>query len=196
MKHDAIVGQGYVSFLPTNSRILAEVSDGGSRIPIHERIELPADLIPEDSRVEIDAKITAGMPRKRSPVCPGSTIPWQFTQPLSNRILHDGTTNDDRAARVREGSSLGRVSKRRCPFLGQTPNPAAPSRAGEDAANRASGLDQLRPLKPSWSGPRPARAGSIIPRACGQARQTRNAPETNPAQPEEQHLRFSALCVI
>lgn len=39
MKHDAIVGQG---------------------IPIHERVELPEDLIPEDSRVEIDAKITAG----------------------------------------------------------------------------------------------------------------------------------------
>ncbi|KAI1075251.1 putative GTP cyclohydrolase II [Whalleya microplaca] len=39
MKHDAIVGQG---------------------IPIHERIELPEDLIPADSRVEIDAKITAG----------------------------------------------------------------------------------------------------------------------------------------
>ncbi|KAI0457837.1 GTP cyclohydrolase N terminal-domain-containing protein [Xylaria acuta] len=41
MKHDAIVGQG---------------------IPIHERVELPEDLIPADSRVEIDAKITAGMP--------------------------------------------------------------------------------------------------------------------------------------
>ncbi|KAK7966156.1 GTP cyclohydrolase II [Apiospora aurea] len=39
MKHDAIVGQG---------------------IPIHERVELPNELIPEDSRVEIDAKITAG----------------------------------------------------------------------------------------------------------------------------------------
>ncbi|KAI1106101.1 putative GTP cyclohydrolase II [Jackrogersella minutella] len=39
MKYDAIVGQG---------------------IPIHERIELPEDLIPADSRVEIDAKITAG----------------------------------------------------------------------------------------------------------------------------------------
>ncbi|EMR61927.1 putative gtp cyclohydrolase ii protein [Eutypa lata UCREL1] len=38
MKYDAIVGQG---------------------IPIHERVELPADLIPADSRVEIDAKITA-----------------------------------------------------------------------------------------------------------------------------------------
>lgn len=30
------------------------------RIPIHERVELPDELIPSDSRVEIDAKITAG----------------------------------------------------------------------------------------------------------------------------------------
>lgn len=30
-------------------------------IPIHERVELPEDLIPADSRVEIDAKINAGM---------------------------------------------------------------------------------------------------------------------------------------
>ncbi|KAI0168198.1 GTP cyclohydrolase N terminal-domain-containing protein [Pestalotiopsis sp. NC0098] len=41
MKHDAIVGQGH-------------------SIPIHERVELPEELIPDDSRVEIDAKITAG----------------------------------------------------------------------------------------------------------------------------------------
>lgn len=39
MKHDAIVEQG---------------------IPIHERVPIPDDLIPEDSRVEIDAKINAG----------------------------------------------------------------------------------------------------------------------------------------
>ena len=39
MKHDAIVEQG---------------------IPIHERVPIPEDLIPEDSRVEIDAKIQAG----------------------------------------------------------------------------------------------------------------------------------------
>ncbi|KAK8041162.1 hypothetical protein PG994_014169 [Apiospora phragmitis] len=31
-----------------------------SKIPIHERVELPNELIPKDSRVEIDAKITAG----------------------------------------------------------------------------------------------------------------------------------------
>lgn len=39
MKHDAIVDQG---------------------ISIHERVPIPDDLIPEDSRVEIDAKIHAG----------------------------------------------------------------------------------------------------------------------------------------
>lgn len=39
MKHDAIVGQG---------------------IPIIERVPIPEELIPEDSRVEIDAKIHAG----------------------------------------------------------------------------------------------------------------------------------------
>lgn len=39
MKHDAIVEQG---------------------IPIHERVEIPPEMVPEDSRVEIDAKIHAG----------------------------------------------------------------------------------------------------------------------------------------
>ena len=39
MKYDAIVSQG---------------------IPIHERVPIPEKLIPEDSRVEIDAKIYAG----------------------------------------------------------------------------------------------------------------------------------------
>ena len=39
MKHDAIVEQG---------------------IPIRERVPIPEELIPEDSRVEIDAKIHAG----------------------------------------------------------------------------------------------------------------------------------------
>ena len=39
MKHDAIVRQG---------------------IPIHERVEIPEELIPEDSMVEIGAKIADG----------------------------------------------------------------------------------------------------------------------------------------
>ncbi|OHE93344.1 GTP cyclohydrolase II [Colletotrichum orchidophilum] len=34
--------------------------DESFRIPIHERVELPDEWIPADSRVEIDAKITAG----------------------------------------------------------------------------------------------------------------------------------------
>lgn len=36
------------------------ISSDYCRIPIHERVELPDELIPADSRVEIDAKITAG----------------------------------------------------------------------------------------------------------------------------------------
>ena len=40
----------------TNSDVVTPNS-----IPIHERVELPESWIPADSRVEIDAKITAGM---------------------------------------------------------------------------------------------------------------------------------------
>ena len=47
MKHDAIVDQG---------------------IPIHERVPIPDDLIPEDSRVEIDAKIHAGYCKSPTPL--------------------------------------------------------------------------------------------------------------------------------
>lgn len=32
----------------------------GSGIPIHKRYEIPEELIPADSRVEIDAKIQSG----------------------------------------------------------------------------------------------------------------------------------------
>jgi len=39
----------------------------GNRIPIHERVELPESWIPADSRVEIDAKITAGTEFSPSP---------------------------------------------------------------------------------------------------------------------------------
>lgn len=40
-------------------------ANNSSRIPIHERVELPEEWIPADSRVEIDAKITAGMQVRR-----------------------------------------------------------------------------------------------------------------------------------
>ena len=46
MKHDAIVEQG---------------------IPIYERVPIPDELIPADSRVEIDAKIHAGYCNDRGP---------------------------------------------------------------------------------------------------------------------------------
>lgn len=52
MKHDAIVEQG---------------------IPILERVPIPDDLIPEDSRVEIDAKIHAGYCKH----CPSTSYPTQ-----------------------------------------------------------------------------------------------------------------------
>ncbi|KAG5985334.1 hypothetical protein E4U55_005418 [Claviceps digitariae] len=56
MKHDAIVGQGCViQTFPWKHKLTI-----GQSIPILERVELPGDLIPADSRVEIDAKITAG----------------------------------------------------------------------------------------------------------------------------------------
>ena len=61
MKYDAIVGQGYVALLvccPTSLRVTTYLTT--RRIPIHERVELPEHWIPADSRVEIDAKITAG----------------------------------------------------------------------------------------------------------------------------------------
>ncbi|KAH8632973.1 GTP cyclohydrolase-like protein II [Alternaria alternata] len=49
MKHDAIVEQG---------------------IPIHERVPIPDDMIPADSRVEIDAKIQAGYCKSLSTLIP------------------------------------------------------------------------------------------------------------------------------
>ena len=73
MKHDAIVSQGSVSFpfpspslftssyLPPHPHISQATNIIFYRIPIHERVELPESWIPADSRVEIDAKITAGM---------------------------------------------------------------------------------------------------------------------------------------
>lgn len=48
------------SIIMRNIFVLGLVDTGFIRIPIHERVELPEELIPADSRVEIDAKITAG----------------------------------------------------------------------------------------------------------------------------------------
>jgi hypothetical protein len=40
---------------------IADTDGAAYRIPILERVELPESWIPADSRVEIDAKINAGM---------------------------------------------------------------------------------------------------------------------------------------
>lgn len=62
MKHDAIVEQG---------------------IPIHERVPIPDDMIPADSRVEIDAKIQAGYCR----YSPSSDHPHLSTSPPVQRAF-------------------------------------------------------------------------------------------------------------
>lgn len=74
MKHDAIVGQGYVA---SSSRVPSVESTTFltfCSIPIHERVELPEDWIPADSRVEIDAKITAGKTIATLRACPVSCV--------------------------------------------------------------------------------------------------------------------------
>jgi len=63
MKHDAIVEQG---------------------IPIHERVPIPDELIPADSRVEIDAKIHAGYCKLpiSHPVADLYGRMWVFREPM------------------------------------------------------------------------------------------------------------------
>ncbi|OAQ68273.2 GTP cyclohydrolase II [Pochonia chlamydosporia 170] len=59
-------GSGVVIYFRKEGRALGEVTKSRvaeaypTSIPILERVELPEELIPADSRVEIDAKITAG----------------------------------------------------------------------------------------------------------------------------------------
>jgi GTP cyclohydrolase II len=73
MKHDAIVDQG---------------------IPIHERVPIPDDMIPADSRVEIDAKIQAGYctctPSPITLSC--SDIPMQRVSSLVELMLTPAVT--------------------------------------------------------------------------------------------------------
>jgi hypothetical protein len=52
-------------------------------IPIHERVELPEELIPADSRVEIDAKITAGY------FTAGKRLTTEELQAVQGRIWED-----------------------------------------------------------------------------------------------------------
>ena len=54
-----------------------------SGIPIHERVPIPEELIPEDSRVEIDAKIHAGY-------CKNHTFEQQMYYELTFRPVTTG----------------------------------------------------------------------------------------------------------
>lgn len=96
-----------------------------SRIPIHERVELPESWIPADSRVEIDAKITAGKTLSANPthlfglafcVCVarlGVLADLCLSLSLSLcRLLHGGQEDDGRGTERRPGPDVGRVSTR------------------------------------------------------------------------------------
>lgn len=78
MKHDAIVEQG---------------------IPIHERVPIPDEMIPADSRVEIDAKIHAGL------VCPVKQARRIYAD--AKQVLHDGQGDDDGRIELRTGTRMG-----------------------------------------------------------------------------------------
>lgn len=90
-----------------------------SRIPIHERVELPESLIPADSRVEIDAKITAGEFNTLSyppcsPQCHKGGRDVLADVVRVYRLLHHWTSDDDRGAGSCTGTALGGVSLPTC----------------------------------------------------------------------------------
>jgi len=72
MKHDAIVEQG---------------------IPISERVPIPEDMIPADSRVEIDAKIQAGYCKLSSGFTPLSAQRLSNHPPILLFLLLDFMTH-------------------------------------------------------------------------------------------------------
>jgi hypothetical protein len=79
MKHDAIVDQG---------------------IPILERVPIPDEMIPEDGRVEIDAKIHAGY-------CKFKCAHFRRCVPKLTFYSHDWQDHDDGGAVECAGSCLG-----------------------------------------------------------------------------------------
>jgi hypothetical protein len=85
-------------------------------IPIHERVELPESWIPADSRVEIDAKITAGK-FLRTPTSPPAApveedvgVVCDRAEIDGTRLFHNGTSNDGRRIGCGQRKKLGRVS--------------------------------------------------------------------------------------
>jgi len=118
MKHDAIVGQGWVSkqtnkYLDSGKR--DSQTDGRffcDSIPIHERVELPEHMIPADSRVEIDAKINAGMWRAIENAFCLSVSDLALTWlALLHRLFHDWSPDDWGGVEVGTRPHLGRVRR-------------------------------------------------------------------------------------
>ena len=100
-------------------------------IPIHERVELPESWIPADSRVEIDAKITAGtMTKSRAISLPPFPL-FFIADPREShhRLLYVGTSYDRGGTGGCSRQNLGRVccTHKRPPPLPPTSTPAVPS---------------------------------------------------------------------
>lgn len=71
-----------------------------SSIPILERVEIPKELVPEDSRVELDAKIASGEANHAPPGQPPPSY-WRGmndTDDATPRLLYKRQQNDARGA--------------------------------------------------------------------------------------------------
>ncbi len=149
-------------------------------IPIHERVELPESWIPADSRVEIDAKINAGMVQwLLAPPLSASSL----TQKLPRRLLHDWPSNDRGRAQVCARPDLGGVSTKAEGLLtnegstGLTREPVSTTKVNQDSSSAASELqivgvfiNPLVPLRPARDPVRERANAVSIP--CHEAKRT------------------------
>ena len=92
---------------PGTSRYELQDLTASHSIPIHERVELPESWIPADSRVEIDAKITAG----RTSHFLGKPLLWRWwcIAQLTTRLLTGYFTTGHRMTAEELQAVQGRV---------------------------------------------------------------------------------------
>ena len=148
-------------------------------IPIHERVELPESWIPADSRVEIDAKINAGMVQFRYPPSPSGLV---SDSKLPHRLLHDWPSNDRGRAQVCAGPDMGGVSTETEGLLtnegstGLTRDTVSTTKVNQDSSSAASELqivgvfiNPLVPLRPARD-PVSGRA-NVVSIPCHEAKQ-------------------------